>query len=171
MGRILGSVSLMVALGLVTSTWADDKKDSETKPTAKNYKTEFKDYTVVNNVRGKLLKVDTKGQSLQIEVALNRKTNHNYDFPTLDNMAVFWVNRPVELDDKGRPKKVSPKDRKKAVAGPGGLRGYPAEGSDLKKDQIVQVILMRKKTKPGTKDKTENKLSVGAVYIIAEPKS
>jgi len=172
MGRTLCSVSLMVVLGLVTSGWAaDDKKDSETKPAPKDYKAEFKDYVVVrNNVLGKLTKVD-KEKSLKIEVALTRKMNKEYEFPMLENMEVLWKNLPVELDDKGRPKKISPKDRKKSVTGPGGLKGYPAESSDLKNGQIVQLVLRQKKTKPGAKDKSENKLSVGAVYIVAEPKS
>lgn len=129
MGRLFCSASLLVVLGFGISAWADDKKDSDSKP--KDYKKEFQDYTVVNNLRGKLVKVD-KGQSLELEVAVNAKTNKKVDFPTLDNMEVLWVNPPVELDDKGKPKKVKPQDRKKPVTGPGGLKGYPAEPSDLK---------------------------------------
>ncbi len=168
MRRLFCSAGLVVALGFGVSAWADDKKDSDNKP--KDYKKEFQDYTVVNNLRGKLVKVD-KGQSLELEVAVNAKTNKKIDFPTLDNMEVLWVNPPVELDDKGKPKKVKPQDRKKPVTGPGGIKGYPADPSDLKNGQIIQVILMQKKAKPGSKDKADNKPSVGAVYIIAEPKS
>ena len=169
MGRLFCCVSLLAILGLGMPAWAaDDKKDSDTKP--KDYKKEFQDYTVVNNLRGKLVKVD-KGQSLELEVAVNAKTNKKLDLPTLDNMEVLWLNPPVELDDKGKPKKVKPQDRKKPVTGPGGIKGYPAEPSDLKNGQYIQVILMQKKAKPGSKDKTENKPSVGAVYIIAEPKN
>ncbi len=172
MGRTPHWLSLLLVLGFVLpGRAADDKKDSSTK-SSKDYKAEFKDYAVVNSIRGKLAKVDKEQLTVEITRGLGKNAKmEKVDLPMLDNAAVFWIRPPVELDEKGKPKKVKPQDRKKPVTGPGGVKGYPAETSDLKQGQIVDVILMRKKTKHGTKDKTENKPSVGAVYIIAEPKS
>jgi hypothetical protein len=123
----------------------------------------------VNRLQGKLVKTDKT--EITVEVPLPRNMHKDYKLPTMDNMAVLWVNPPVELDEKGKPKKVKPQDRKKPVTGPGGVKGYPAETSDLRNGQIVQVFLMQKKAKRGSNEKTDNKPAVGAVYILAEPRS
>jgi hypothetical protein len=179
--RLLGVVA---ALGLVFPVLAaDDKKETDPKPASKPEPPKEK-MIPIGFVDGKITKVEVGQRTIKLQKNIAYLSGRNVQQKPLDmeysaaeNVQVFYINPPVELDDKGKPKKPNPKDLKKAVKGPGGLRGYPAEFDNLKTGQVVKVYLEKKKDKPTyTKPKKddlveENKPVATAVYIVAEPRN
>jgi hypothetical protein len=153
----------------------DDKKEPEKKPATK---AEPKPTMVtVAQFEGKVIKVELEKKIVGIEQTGAVFDGRNFqprsktqDWNVADDFQVFWMHPPVELDDKGKPKK--PKEVKKPVKGPGGISGYPTEPETLRRDQQVRVVLQKKKETrtAGKKDTDENKPVVTAVYILFEPK-
>jgi hypothetical protein len=96
-----------------------------------------------------------------------------------DDLQVLLPHPPIELDDKGRTKKPTAAELKKAVKGPKGMGGkwYPGDFDSLKQDQVVVAYLKQKKeahkyVPPGKKDKDlveENKPVIATICIMYEP--
>jgi hypothetical protein len=115
----------------------------------------------------------------QAEVA-KRKQNLTKDvnlkFTATEDMKVRLKTLPVEYDDKGKPKKLTAKE-KAALKGPDkALPGYNAEWENLNKDQTVELYLTKPKPKKGQEkefqkelDKGDERLEVWLVVIAAEP--
>lgn len=167
MGHKLRWLSLAVVLGLVLPAGAaDDKKEPEKKADSKEK------LVVVNQIQGKLTRVEADKKVLEIEIKINKNYSKKEELTILDDVQVLRSYEPVELDEKGKPKKVAPKDRKKPVKGPGNIRGYPAELGDLRNGQTVVLVLMGKKgAKPSKDNPNENKPRVGGALIVLDPKS
>jgi hypothetical protein len=165
-----------------------DPKPTEKKPTPNptvTPKPETKPKMVtVAQPEGKVLHVDTESKTLVLELVSALTDGRNLSvkrrpqkFTLANDVQVYWQQRPVELDEKGRPKKVNPKDLKKPVKGPSGLYGFPTELDTLRKEQLVIAVVQQPQAtkKPGVKKSTDdeseaNKPAVTAVYIVFEPK-
>jgi hypothetical protein len=97
-----------------------------------------------------------------------------------DDAKVRRVNPPPQFDDKGRIKPYTRKELKE-LKGDDKLPGYPAEFSDIKQDQIVDVTLVRKKDAPRTPVKKgkdadpevlgDNFPHISMIVIRIEPKN
>jgi hypothetical protein len=104
----------------------------------------------------------------------------DYELQAVDDIKVRAANPPAQFDDKGRIKRYTAKELKE-LKGNDKLPGYPAEFSDLKQDQIVQVTLIRKKGAPRTpikkgKDVDPDLLNdflpqMSMIVIVSEPKN
>ena len=177
-------VALAVALGVVCPALArDDKKDGDKKP-ASNSKPEPPKEKMVpaGQVEGKVVRVEAGKKILAIKVKLPYLNGRNVayhdkdvEYTAADEVQVLLANLPVELDEKGRPKKPNPKDLKKAVKGPGGIKGFPADFDALHSEQVVRLYLVKKKEayKSPRQKKEEaledNKPLIGTVFVIVEP--
>jgi hypothetical protein len=169
-------VALVMVLGLVVPAFADDKKAKD-------------NLVPAGQIEGKLTRVETEKKTVALEVTskvvtgVDRRTGPRYqdqkktfEYPLADDVQVLRQNLPVELDDKGKPKKPSAADLKKKVKGPGNLKGYPADLDSVKKDQIVILFLKAKKEalKPAPRAKKEDKEflddkpMVTTIYIIRD---
>jgi hypothetical protein len=178
--RVVGVVAVLGCV--VPLCAAQDKKDGDKKPAAKPEPPKEKMISV-GTMEGRVTKVEL-GQKC---VTIQRKVpvlsggrvqagNKDEEYSTTEDVQVFYMNPPVEYDEKGKPKKPNPKDVKKPVKGPGG-KGYLAEFDSLKKDQIVRLYLVKKKVAPTyprpKKDELaeENKPLANAIYILVEPRN
>jgi hypothetical protein len=65
-----------------------------------------------------------------------------------DDVKIRQFNPPEAFDDKGRPKKYTPKELKELKGDDLKTPGYPADFSDLTNQTIVNVTLMQKPQKP-----------------------
>jgi len=65
-----------------------------------------------------------------------------------DDVKIRQFNPPEAFDDKGRPKKYTPKELKELKGDDLKTPGYPADFSDLINQTIVNVTLMQKPQKP-----------------------
>jgi hypothetical protein len=170
-------VGLVVALAVILPVVAaDDKKDADTKPAAKDkpdpkdkkeVKTETKDKMIpAGQVKGKLIRIEPSQKILSIQVNipyLNGKNlankQVNVDYTVADDLQVLVSHPPIELDDKGKPKKPSASELKKAVKGPLPGKWFPGDFDSLKTEQGVVAFLKKKKEAPkyGTRGKKEDK--------------
>jgi hypothetical protein len=97
-------------------------------------------------------------QQLQIDMA-NRNRNayrtktKDYDITADDKLIVRVAQLPAQIDENGKPKKLS-KQELKDLKGDPKLPGYKSDFNELRKDQYVQVYLAKKKATT-TKDKKE----------------
>jgi hypothetical protein len=177
--------ALVIAMAVIAPAFsADDKKDTEKKDTEKKPAQNKEKLIPAGMISGKLTKVEVGAKTLKVQVPQpylnpgNRRIeqrNTEVEYAAADDVQVFYVNPPVEYDEKNRLKKPNTKDVKKPVNGPGG-KGYPAEFDNLKKDQVVRIYLGKKKeTRTYGKKKDElaedNKPVVTAVYIVVEPRN
>ncbi|MGH7170150.1 MAG: hypothetical protein ACRELF_01360 [Gemmataceae bacterium] len=91
----------------------------------------------------KVTRVDEAKKSLRIEYT-NGKKKEWVDWHSIDDVKVRMVQPPPAFDDKGNPKRYTRKELRELKGDPK-LPGYPAEFSDLKPGQYVQVTLVRKR--------------------------
>jgi hypothetical protein len=104
----------------------------------------------------------------------------DYELQAAEDIKVRAANPPAQFDDKGRIKRYTAKELKE-LKGTDKLPGYPAEFSDLRQDQIVQVTLIKKKGAPRTpikkgKDVDPDLLNdflpqMSMIVIVGEPKN
>ncbi len=99
------------------------------------------------------------------------------EWTAADDVKVRMANPPPQFDDKGRLKRYTAKELRE-------LRGkekyYPAEFSDLKAGQIVQVTLLQKKAAPrppkrgkdaAGEPSADNLPKISFILILVEPKN
>jgi hypothetical protein len=103
-----------------------------------------------------------------------KKENVNVDFTPGPEMKVRTMI-PVIYDDKGKPKKLTKKDKDELKGPDKKLDGYTADPSDVKQDMIVTVYVEKKKpvkTNPKDKDDkglADNKPEALMILIVADP--
>lgn len=105
-------------------------------------------------------------------------TTKEVEWTAAEDIKVRMANPPVQFDDRGQPKKYTQKELRE-------MRGedklFPAEFSDLKQDQIVQVTLVRKKGLPPRRPTRKGKdvdpdlladylPQMAKIVILAEPR-
>jgi hypothetical protein len=67
---------------------------------------------------------------------------------TIDDLKVRQAAPPVQFDDKGKVKKYTTKELNELKGPDTKLPGFPAEFSDLRQNQYVEVYLVKKKEAP-----------------------
>jgi hypothetical protein len=187
-------MGLLVAMALTVPVLAADDKQDEKKPVAKDksdskdkkeVKTDTKDKLVAaGQVQGKLVRIETAQKMLAIQVNVpypdRGKISYkqtNAEYMVADDLQVLVAHPPIELDEKGRPKKPSAAALKKAIKGPDGGKWFPGDLDSLKQDQVVRAYLKKKKEPPkfgsqAKKDKDlvdENKPIITTICIVSEP--
>jgi hypothetical protein len=110
-----------------------------------------------------------------------KQVTHNIELQASDSMKVRMMQPPVDFDDKGRPKKYTPREIKALKKGEDAkLPGFAADFDSLKANQVVQVYLSKSKHphKPAAKAKTKDgdaesppaeKPEVTMIVILKEP--
>jgi hypothetical protein len=113
---------------------------------------------------------------VQAQIAIHQKDvvkneTHEMEFVPGDDMIVRLKDPPVKTDDKGKPRRLTDKERKELKGSDPKLPGYTASLEDLRNDEIVTVTLSKKKdSKTATKEeKAENKPVVTMILIVADP--
>jgi len=103
-----------------------------------------------------------------------------FDWSLTDDAMVRVAEPTTEFDDKGKPKKLTPKERAELKGDPK-LPGYKGELADVRSNWYVQITLVRPKgakplkIDPKTKDVdpqmlAESKPLISMVVVIAEKK-
>ncbi|HWG46263.1 MAG TPA: hypothetical protein VN688_26110 [Gemmataceae bacterium] len=149
-------------------------KDADTdkpKPTEKWLK--------VAVVGGKVKGVVEAKKSLRIELTIG-KDKKAVEWQAIDDVKVRMLNPPPQFDDKGRIKRYTRKELRE-LKGEDKSPGYPAEFSDLKPEQYVQVTLVKKKGAPRVTPKRgkdadpdllgDNLPRMSLIMIVAQPKN
>ena len=133
-------------------------------------------YVTVNTVAGKVEKVDAKASELTLDVRVGvgryAKTE-KMELTLAEDVKVRTPHPPEQLDENGKPKKLSPDELRKLKGTDPKLPGYAAEPIALQKGQAVRVTLSRLKDggarKAQSKDKSEKEqLYVTLVEIVSE---
>jgi hypothetical protein len=124
-----------------------------------------------NSIRSIALQLAQQRQNL---VTYKDQTK-NLELSAGDDMKVRSMLPPVEYDDKGKLKKLTPKELK-ALQGDPKLPGFPADFDSLKPNQTVKVYLAKTKDtgKAKVKDKdlladSKEKQKVTMIVIVSEP--
>jgi hypothetical protein len=119
---------------------------------------------------------DIKAEIDKNQKNLYKDITQKLELQAADDMKVRTNFLPNELDEKGKPRRLTDKE-KKALKGPDpSLPGYTADFDSLKKDQTVEVHLAKAKdsAKSKTKDKDaaggdKEKPKVAMIVIVKEP--
>lgn len=160
-------LSRLVTLLMVVVAWplfaADEKPAAKAKE-----KAEPKEKLVkAGEQPGRLVRLPDKGV-LTLSVYIG-KTWQEVELPLTDDLKVRRQSPPQGFDDKGRPKKYTPKELDEMRGPDKKLPGYTAELTDLKPGQVVTVQLVKKAGKPKTKEEAEYKPRVGLILINRDP--
>jgi hypothetical protein len=146
--------------------------------TTKNFTVKVTYYTVDPNELQKLINYDTQ-RKLEMSRIVNRlelvkqlnahaveiekrkqgiykKQTADIELEADDETKVRTMVLPVEYDDKGKPKKFTPKELRELKGPNKKLPGYTADWDNLGKGQLVEVYIPKPK-KPKTKPKTKDK--------------
>jgi hypothetical protein len=113
---------------------------------------------------------------IERQIAVHQKDavkteNHDLDeIQPSEDMVVRWKNLPVVLDEKGKPKKLTEKEKKELKGDNPKLPGYTASKEDLRNDQIVTVYLSKKKDPKKDKEADKEKPVVTMIVIEIDPK-
>jgi hypothetical protein len=93
---------------------------------------------------------------LEIEKAmanLYKDVSQKIDLDAPEDMKVRTMLLPLEFDEKGKPRRLTEKE-KRALKGPDpALPGYTADLESLKPDQLVEIYLAKQAPKSRAKDK------------------
>jgi len=163
-------VALVVAFPIAA---ADEKKDS---PATKD-KTEPKDKMVAaGTVQGRLCKLDASQKMVCVEVLVavvqNQRKTQIAELRAADDLVIRTANPPLELDEKGKPKKYTKKELDKLKGPDTKAWGFPADFDSLKVGQTVLVYMSQKKPdkKPGAKKDLldDNKPVASKIHILAD---
>jgi hypothetical protein len=100
-----------------------------------------------------------------------KNVNHDIEVQPGDDLIVRWKNLPAVLDEKGKPKRLTDKERKELKGDNPKLPGYTASKDDLKNDQLVTIYLSKKKDAKKDKEaEKDNKPVVTMIVIEFDPK-
>ncbi len=126
-----------------------------------------------------------KAQNLQQMLEAQAKlyelatTQKEVEWTAADEFKVRMANPPPKFDEKGRPRRYTTKELRE-LKGTDKLPGFPAEFSDIKAGQIVQVRLLQNKngSHPIKRSKDaegesaiDNLPKMSLIIILAEPKN
>jgi hypothetical protein len=81
------------------------------------------------------------------------KDTHQISFQMADDVAVRILNLPIEYDDKGEMKKLTPDEIKERKGKDPKMIGFASSPADLKGGQIVRITLERRQPNMGNADK------------------
>jgi hypothetical protein len=87
---------------------------------------------------------------LEIEKAslnLSKEQKQKIELDAPDDMKVRTMLLPIEFDDKGKPRRLTERERRELKGPDPGLPGYTAEFDSLKSDQTVEVYLAKQPPK------------------------
>jgi hypothetical protein len=110
----------------------------------------------------------------QARLYMEKKEDVKIDFTPSAEMKVRILN-PVVYDDKGKPKRLTPKEKAELKGPDKKLPGYTADPSDVKQDMIVTVYIEKKKTTRTTskedkeKGLADSKPEALMLVIVADP--
>ena len=109
----------------------------------------------------------------QQQLVTYKDVTRNIEIQADDNMRVRTLLLPVEYDEKGRPRKLTEKE-KKALKGPDATQpGYLADFDSLKPGQEVKVFLAKSKDAHKAKGKdaadSKEKPKATTILIVSEP--
>jgi hypothetical protein len=125
-----------------------------------------------------------KAQNLQQMLEAQAKlyelatTQKEVEWTAADEFKVRMANPPPKFDEKGRPKRYTKKELQE-LKGADKLPGYPAEFSDIKAGQVVQVMLLQNKNgshpvkrgKDGEGEPVADNLpKMSRIMILVDPK-
>jgi hypothetical protein len=107
------------------------------------------------------------------------KIDKEVEWTAADEFKVRAANPPPLFDEKGRPKRYTRKELQE-LRGNDRLPGFPAEFSDIKAGQIVQVTLLQNKAgaRPARRSRdaggdasADNLPKMSLIIIVADPKN
>jgi|GEM_PF-6825248 len=119
-------------------------------------------------------------RSIQVEIMKNQQNLVTFkddvkriDCVAVDDMKVRTLLLPVEYDDKGKPKKLTEKEKRALKGSDLKAPGYEADFESLKPEQTVEVHLEKAAHKSKSKDKDaadvkEPKKAI-MIVIVSEP--
>lgn len=101
----------------------------------------------------------------------------NVELQAADDLVVRQLLPPVEYDEKGKPRRLTEKEKRDLRGSNPKVPGYAADFDNLKQDQIVTITLVRKKgaPQPRPKDKgkdflaDEEKAQAKMIVILSDP--
>jgi len=123
-------------------------------------------------------------QTLQLSAEMQRRqadiyrpVHRNVELVAADDIKVRQLLPPVEFDDKGKPRKLTEKEKKDLRGPDPTLPGYAADFDNLKPEQLVRIYLSRKRGAPRLQLKEvdpeapaeANRPQVAMVVILADP--
>jgi hypothetical protein len=123
-------------------------------------------------VSGKIVWLDEAKKKLKVQV----QQNVEFEWQAIDDVKVRSLIAPMQFDEKGRARPATRKELKELRGSDPKLKGYQADFSDLKRDQIVEVTLVTKKRPPRTLPKKgalgeEYTPKMSLILIVAKPNS
>ena len=127
------------------------------------------------------LKAQTPQQALQAQAQMYElaTTQKQVELTAADDFKVRMGHPPPKFDDKGRARRYTQKELQE-LRGNDRLPGFPAEFSDIKSGQIVQVTLLQSKSgsRPVKRPKEaeaeaadDNLPKMSRIIIVADPKN
>jgi hypothetical protein len=105
-------------------------------------------WTKAGMVTGKVVNVVEAKKTLRVQVTIAKDKTTDVEWQSIDDVKVRMLNPPPKFDDKGRIKRYTKKELNELKGDDKKTPGYPAEFSDLKQGQYVQVSLVQKKGAP-----------------------
>src|SRR5262245_6464521 len=114
-------------------------------------------YAPVNKVTGAMRNLDQSERVLTIQVG-----RQSLDFALADDVKVRTNIMPVERDEKGKAKRLTPDEKHKLKGDDPKLPGYTAELSSLHRGQVVEVHISRLKGTPQKKPSAGEKEKASA---------
>jgi hypothetical protein len=212
MGRVVRWVALGLLLAGTLPLAADDKKPDKNKKASQD----ITPLVQAGEAVGKITKLGTGTVTLQlvqavakphmttrtvpvpgkrgartrvpVETAQVRAVAKEYELETVDDVIVRVMDKPVQFDDKGKPKPYTAEELKELKGPDPSLPGYRSDFDSLKVGQTVRVTFGRQPTKSAGKDKDadndkdkdkkdkdkekkaaqEDKSRVGMIVVLAE---
>jgi hypothetical protein len=137
----------------------------------------------IANLKAQLLTTRDPGtlRNISIEMAKNQANLVSYkdlskdvELEVGDNLKVRTLVEPVEYDDKGKPRRLTAKEKAELKGSDPKLPGYEADFDSLKADQTVAVYVPQKKASGKSKVKdlvfdNKEKLKAVMIVILKEP--
>lgn len=170
--RTVLRLALVASISSVLGLPVLGAEDKAKKDTPKAREKPAKKWIKAGAVAGKVVAVNEANKSLRIQLKVTKKKNVDVEWQSIDDVKVRKPNPPPQFDSKGRVKKRYTRKELRELKGDPKLPGFPAEFSDLKPGQYVQVTLVRKKGRPrrvkGVPD-PEYSPHMSLIVILSEP--
>jgi hypothetical protein len=118
-------------------------------------------------------RIQLEVEKAQLNLYKDQKQKIELDAP--DNMKVRTMLLPLEVDEKGRPRRLTEKEKRELKGPDPRLPGYSADFDSLKADQTVEIYLVKQpKSKAKERDKEadnaeSSRPKIAMIVIRAEP--
>ena len=127
--------------------------------------------------------VDRLAQMIRIQreiekaqLNLYKNQTEKIELAAPENMKVRTMPRPIEVDEKGKPRRLTEKEKRELKGPDPTLPGYTADFDSLQVDQWVEIYLAKQPPKSKAKEKDldadsaePTRLKVAMIVIRAEP--